>query len=122
MAGEVVYLKAERNVEVMEDDVLLKDMAKIYCADNHIAAKIKAIRVHRFSAEEQKRQVFSILKLIEMIQQTCPNVTVENLGETDVLVERVDVDRHERYATVVENYFCGLHQFFWNGLYDYGFP
>lgn len=78
---EVVYLKAERNVEVMEDDVLLKDMAKIYCADNHIAAKIKAIRVHRFSAEEQKRQVFSILKLIEMIQQTCPNVTVENLGK-----------------------------------------
>ena len=112
MAGEVVYLKAERNVEVMEDDVLLKDMAKIYCADNHIAAKIKAIRLHRFSAEEQKRQVFSILKLIEMIQQTCPNVTVENLGETDVLVERVDVDRHKGMLQLLKIIFVACISFF----------
>ena len=95
MAGEIVYIKAERNVEVMEDDVLFKDMAKVYCADRHVAAKVKSLKVHRFSNEEQKRQVFSILKLIEMIQQTCPGVTVENLGETDVLVERVNVDKHK---------------------------
>lgn len=68
MAGEIVYIKAERNVEVMEDDVLFKDMAKVYCADSHVAAKVKSLKVHRFSNEEQKRQVFSILKLIEMIQ------------------------------------------------------
>ena len=90
MAGEIVYLKAERNVEVKDDDVFLKDIAKVYCVNGNIAAKVKAIKVHRFAAQESKRQVLGILKLIEMIQQACPNVTVENLGETDVLVERVN--------------------------------
>ena len=112
MAGEVVYLKAERNVEVMEDDVLLKDMAKIFCAYIHFAENINAIWVNLFSAEEQKRQVFSILKLIEMIQQTCPNVTVENLGETDVLVERVDVDRHKGMLQLLKIIFVACISFF----------
>ena len=30
MAQETLYLKAERNVEVTEEEVFLKDMAKIY--------------------------------------------------------------------------------------------
>ncbi len=112
MAGEVVYLKAERNVEVMQDDVFLKDMAKVYCADSHIAAKAKAIKVHRFSSEEQKRQVFGVLRLIEMIQQACPNVTVENLGETDVLVERVDVNRHKGAVQLCKIVFVACISFF----------
>lgn len=95
MAGEIVYLKAERNVEVSEDDVFLKDIAKIYCSNGNIAAKVKAIKVYRFSEAEPKRQVLGILKIIEMIQQACPNVAVENVGETDVLVERVNVDKHK---------------------------
>lgn len=95
MAGETLYLKAERNVEVMQDDVFLKDVAKIYCADPHITAKVKAIKIHRFGQKETKRLIFGILKLIEMIEQACPGVSVENIGETDVLVERVNVKQHK---------------------------
>ncbi len=112
MAGEIVYIKAERNVEVMEDDVLFKDMAKVYCADSHVAAKVKSLKVHRFSNEEQKRQVFSILKLIEMIQQACPGVTVENLGETDILVERVNVDKHKGFGQTLKIIFVACISFF----------
>ena len=112
MAGEVIYLKAERNVEVMQDDVLLKDIAKIYCADSHTAAKVKAIKIHRFSDAEQKRQVFGILKLIEMIQQVCPNATVENLGETDVLVERVNTDKHKGAVQLLKIIFVACISFF----------
>lgn len=112
MAGEVIYLKAERNVEVMQDDVLLKDIAKIYCADSHTAAKVKAIKIHRFSDAEQKRQVFGVLKLIEMIQQVCPNATVENLGETDVLVERVNTDKHKGVVQLLKIIFVACISFF----------
>lgn len=112
MAGEIVYLKAERNVEVMQDDVFLKDIAKIYCSDSHITAKAKAIKIHHFSAAEQKRQVFGILKLIEMIQQSCPNVTVENLGETDVLVERINVNKHKGAVQWIKIIFVACISFF----------
>lgn len=112
MTGETVYLKAERNVEVMEDEVFLKDVAKVFCADSHVAAKVKAIKIHRFGQEEQKRQVFSILKLIELIQKTCPNVQVESVGESDVLVERVHADKHKGAVQLVKIIFVSAISFF----------
>lgn len=112
MAGETLYLKAERNIEVTQDDVFLKDIAKIFCTDTHMAAKVKAIKIHRFGENEQKRQVFSVLKIIEMIHQACPNVSVENLGETDVLVERVDVNRHKGGIQLLKVIFVASISFF----------
>lgn len=112
MAGETLYLKAERNVEVTRDDVFLKDVAKVYCTDPHIQAKAKAIKIHRFGKKETKRQVFGILKLIELIEQACPGVSVENVGETDVLVERVDVDRHKGAGQLLKILFVAGISFF----------
>ena len=36
MAGTVCYLKLNRNVEVMEDSVFLKDVGSVYCADKPV--------------------------------------------------------------------------------------
>ncbi len=112
MAQETLYLKAERNVEVTQEDVFLKDVAKIYCKDAHIEAKVKAIKIHRFGKEEQKRQVFSVLKLIELITKQCPEAEVQNLGETDVLVELVDVDKHKGAVQVLKIIFVACISFF----------
>ena len=112
MAQETLYLKAERNVEVTEEDVFLKDVAKVYCKDAHIAAKVKAIKIHRFGKGEQKRQVFSILKLIELITRQCPEVDVQNMGETDVLVELVNVDKHKGAVQVLKVVFVACISFF----------
>ena len=112
MAQETLYLKAERNVEVTEEDVFLKDVAKVYCKDNHIAAKVKAIKIHRFGKDEQKRQVFSILKLIELITKQCPEADVQNMGETDVLVELVNVDKHKGAVQALKVVFVACISFF----------
>lgn len=112
MSGETLYLKAELCTEVTADDVFLKDVAKIYCADPHVSAKVKAIKIHRFAEKEQKRQVFSVLKLIEMIQQACPNVSVENVGEKDVLVKRVQVNKHKGIIIVLKVIFVACISFF----------
>ena len=57
MAGEIVYLKAERNVEVKDDDVFLKDIAKVYCVNGNIAAKVKAVHFYRFYLGDRKSVV-----------------------------------------------------------------
>lgn len=93
MAKETVYLKAERNSEVTQEDVFIKDIAKVYCQDAQIMAKVKAVKLHKFAKGEQTRQVFGILKIIELVTKACPNVDVENLGEADILIERVCVKK-----------------------------
>lgn len=112
MAEETLYLKAERNVELRKDEVFLKDVAKVLCEDKHILAKIKAVKLWEFRENEPKRQAFSILKLIELIQQTCPNVRVVNLGETDILVERVKVDKYKGGIQIFKVIFVSCISFF----------
>ena len=90
-----VYLKCDRSVEVQSQDVYLKDLASVRCMDNTINAKMKALKIYHFQKDEAKRCVISSLKMVELMEQTCPNITVQIVGEPDVLVEWVDVNRHK---------------------------
>ena len=97
MAENICYIKLDRNIEVTTDDVLLEDAASVYCADKLVAAKVKNIRIYEFPQQdahpkkrfEGKRCVISVLKIIALIEETCPGITVVSLGEKDVLVERI---------------------------------
>lgn len=92
MAGEILYLKTERSTEVTSEDVYLKDIGKLTCTDKNILAKVKAMKVHHFQDTGKKRCVISVLKIIEDIQKLYPNLTIENIGETDMLVKLVKVE------------------------------
>ena len=92
MRQVVLYLKCSKDVEVQEETVFLKDIASIECEDAAVCAKCKAIRVHRFQ-EKTTRTVVSITKLIQLICKECPGVLVQSVGETDVLIEKVQPDK-----------------------------
>lgn len=95
MANEVVYVKAYRNTEVFHEDVFLKDVAEVRCSNSQISAKVRSIKVHHFGKDVSPKCVISILKIIEFIENACPDVTVESLGEADFLVEIVRVNKHK---------------------------
>ncbi len=112
MPGDNLYLKADRSKEVTKDEVFLKDIAKIYCADPHITAKVKAIKVYCYGEKDNRRQVFSVLKIIELIEKVCPNVTVNSIGEMDTLVERVYVNKHKGGIQLLKVIFVASISFF----------
>lgn len=89
MSGVTLYLKAERDVEVNREAVFLSDIARMTCTDKHVINKIKAIKVFQFGKNKENRQVISILKIIEKIQDIYPSLAIENVGETDTLIEYV---------------------------------
>lgn len=107
-----LYLKAEQNVEIQSDDVYVKDIGKMTCSDAHVLAKAKAVKLHHFKEGETKRQVISILKVIHEIEKAVPGVTVENLGEIDVLVERINVDKHKGPVQAFKIIFVSAVSFF----------
>lgn len=116
MANTIVYLKAERNAEVMEPQVSVKDIASVYCADNNISAKVKAVRVHHFHEKEQKRQVISVLKVIELMEKECGGITVISVGENATLIELVDVSRHKGPVQMLKMVFVAAISFFGTGF------
>ncbi len=94
MREVVLYLKCSRDVEVKEAAVFLKDIASVECEDSSVCARCKAIKVHQFK-EKNTRTVVSITKLIQLICKECPGVLVQSVGETDVLIEKVEVDTYK---------------------------
>ncbi len=96
MAGNAtVYLKCDRNVEVQGEDVFMKDLGDVYCSDKNVQAKCRSLRAYRFGKQDPRRCVLSSLKLVELMEEACSGISVEVVGETDVLVEWVNVSRHK---------------------------
>lgn len=112
----VLYLKAEQNAEVMEEHVCVKDIASLYCGDSSICARAKALKVYRFDEKKRKRQVISILKVIELIEKECPGVTVESIGENATLIELVNTDRHKGPVQWLKLVFAAGISFFGTGF------
>lgn len=87
-----IYIKADRNVEVTKSDVTIGDIFEIECSEQKMISKIKACRLFKFthdpakSKTKKRRTVISILKVISSIHELYPNVQVENLGETDIII------------------------------------
>lgn len=96
MAGSAtVYLKCVRNAEVQGEDVYIKDLGNVYCSDKIIQAKCSSIKAYHFGKNSPQRCVISSLELVKHMEDTCQGISVNVLGETDVLVERVDVKRNK---------------------------
>lgn len=112
----VVYLKTEQNAEVMEEHVCVKDIASVYCKEKEICARIKAITVHKFHKDDKKRQVVSVLKVIELIENEIPGVQVENMGENATLIELVNADKHKGIGQWIKLAFVACISFFGTGF------
>jgi stage V sporulation protein AA len=82
---------------VQTADVFLKDLGSLQCADRNVAAKFKSLKVKHFRKDKQRRCVISSMRLIALMEKTCPDIQVQWLGEPDVLVEWVDVNKHKAW-------------------------
>lgn len=98
MSNVTVYLKCDRNVEVQSEDVFMTDVGSVRCADAVAAAKLKALKVHHFRKEDASRCVISTLKLVQLMEDACPDISVQIVGEPDVLVERISVDKYKGWG------------------------
>lgn len=107
-----IYIKAEQNVEMQSADVYVKDIAKLACSDAQVLAKVKAIKLHHFKKDEPKRQVISLLKVIEEIDKVCPGADVQSIGESAVMIDYINVNKHKGPIQMVKLVFVALVSFF----------
>ena len=87
MKNEILYIKAEQDVEVTNKKIYLEDVAKLYSTDKAMVDKLNHQIVMTVKSDKNTKYVFSILKIIELITKEFPGVEVVNLGETDLIVD-----------------------------------
>jgi stage V sporulation protein AA len=85
--SEILYIKIDQNIEVDHIDVRLGDVAKLECTNASVKNRLKTLKLLKIQAEKSSRYIFSILKVVELIHEIYPDLEIQNLGETDFIID-----------------------------------
>lgn len=103
---QTVYLKADRNSVSRVPQIKIQDVMSVQCADPAICAGIKNKTLYTFQKKDSKKkkriEVFSILKVIELIENDYPDVEIVSYGEQDFVVEFVDAPVAPKWLEIVK--------------------
>ena len=84
---DILYVKVEQNVPVRKRDLKLKDVATLYSVNKSMVEKLEKEPFYTIPKDSQKLTMFTITKVYETIHKVYPQITIENLGELDFIVE-----------------------------------
>lgn len=86
MSAEVLYLKIDKHIQSSRLPVPLEQIASILCSKKEIESKVKAVRFPAELIQQEGHYVYSVTDVMEAIWKVCPNLTIENLGESDFIL------------------------------------
>ena len=113
-SGHTLYIKGEKNKELAKTEVLLGDVLSMECTDQTVVSRLKTVKLLRGSLK--KRYVISILEVISRIHEIYPNLTVENMGETDLIITIEDQKKNGKVIPLLKSVFVLLVTFIGAGF------
>ncbi|MCI9419300.1 MAG: stage V sporulation protein AA [Eubacterium sp.] len=84
---DILYVKVEQNIPVTKRELTLKDVATLYSVNKSMVQKLETEPFYTIPKDGQKLTMFTITKVYETIHKLYPQITIENLGEQDFIVE-----------------------------------
>ncbi len=91
---ETVYIKIDQNVLVFDRHITIGDIAAVTSSNETMVRKIRQKKFYSFSPPpaskknvKVQREIFSVLKVVELIHEEFPNAEIQNEGESDFILE-----------------------------------
>ena len=84
--NHTVYLKLSQITELTHKDVVLKDVAQVYCDDQNVMNKCNSMKVMTVKVDAKRRYIMSALDIINKLKQLDSTIDVNNVGETDFII------------------------------------
>ena len=88
--SDTVYIKIGQKIRVTQPSVHIGELGDVWCANASIEARCKALH---YTTIHGQRAVGNILEVTQIIQQEHPSIQVENLGETDFILEYIQAHK-----------------------------
>ena len=108
---KVLYLKVEQSVEVSKRDVTIKDVAKLECTETAILNRLNTEKLFTMESKKESRKIVSVLFLVEKIHEIYPELEVQNLGETDFVVN-YHPEKQPKILETIKVFFVSAISFF----------
>lgn len=112
MRNGVLYLKIEQSIDVLNKRVFLRDIAKIMCSDKKIEHELNQTTFWTVTATENTKYIFSVMKVIELIEKLHPELEVVNLGENDFIINYIVPKQTKKGMEYFKVAFVSLTAFF----------
>ncbi|MBQ8799531.1 MAG: stage V sporulation protein AA [Lachnospiraceae bacterium] len=82
-----VYLHFDQCVLVKKRSVRLEEVASVFSTDPKVKQNIGKLELYCFPEGKKEKKVFSVMKVIELVERTYPEVELTTVGEADFIVE-----------------------------------
>lgn len=84
---DVIYLKLDQEIKISEYKVNIGMLGTVICANKNIQARVRAIRVTTLKKDKPQKIVFSVMKIIELINNEFPECDINNIGESEFIID-----------------------------------
>lgn len=112
MKQPILYIKIDKNIQVTNKKVYLEDVAKLYSPDINLVHDLSQCVVMNIDSEEDVKYCFSIMKIIQLIDNMHPEAEVVNLGETEFILSYEKPKKPKKLLEYIKTAFIGLIIFF----------
>lgn len=85
--SDVIYLKLDQEIKISEYKVNIGMLGTVICANKNIQARVRAIRVTTLKKDKPQKIVFSVMKIIELINNEFPECDINNIGESEFIID-----------------------------------
>lgn len=102
---DTVYIKASQCVLVKNERVLLKDILTIYTNNKTLTNTIGNIHLYTFDTKTGGQLTVSIMKIIELILEECPDIDIDNIGEPDFIVKYEVHGKYDQMKKIISTIF-----------------
>lgn len=109
--SETLYIQVNRNIEVDKRDIVIGDVAALLCKNASVAARVKTIKLITLPDVPKRRVCFSVMTVIEKIQKVYPDLQVQNIGESDFIVDYIRQKKKNKILEVLMIAFVSIFTF-----------
>ncbi|MFQ9516126.1 MAG: stage V sporulation protein AA [Eubacterium sp.] len=100
--SDTLYIKMDQSVELTKSEVTVADIAKLECKNKNVLNKLKPIKLLTDDSNGKKRYIVSVMKILEIVDETFQNVDVQSLGETECVVEFKKAQTGKQYLDIIK--------------------
>lgn len=110
--NEQIYIKFNLSSKVHKKCVTIGDVAKVYCQNNNLQQRVRALKIYTFHNPKNNRIIYSALKVIEIICNNVKNADVVHLGEPDFVLEFEPIGKKNTIPSWISAFLCSVIIFF----------
>lgn len=84
--NSTVYISFQKNTIVNDSHITIGSVAKVWCNEPSIAARVKALLIVNAPDVKSRRYVYSVVDIVRLIQKNIDGIEINSVGEPDFII------------------------------------